>query len=376
MKELLDGQKKSNDEIIKKLAKSISTGVPAPSRLTVAALVSAATAIPPILQSLTSNAADLASYFQSNFNVTGQEFELAREAIINQLAGLIEEYHPVIFNFYTLKDSEIIKSFFKLLNIKQLLLKSQLELQIRGIEPLALRIAHNTAALQASKEALKNSPGNATELQAKISKLEEWLQGKNEELEEAKSADKETIALFDAFDKFTESVTKPASPTDLPLLTQATLHDVILEKKISHLLWVKPISSGGEAITRKQLFSPGRLSYVGACVVSYALATVNGTIISAGTKQAIAQITHDLSKDGDFRSSCKSFEDDLESVPHSTEMFPLGLLILIALMMQILLVFSLIRWMEIALWITQMLNLIHWIGQMTWVLWRVFDLFH
>ena|GEM_PF-5587478 len=258
------------------------------------------TAVPIVLTSLISTAADLAGYFQSNFEIKGQDFEPAREAVIHQLVDQIKDLNPIILNFYMLENSSIIDSFSEILDLKQELINSQLELDVLGINPLTARISRDSENIQRYKEDLKKTPGDI-ELSQQIDTMERELKERNKILEEAKAIISKTVTLTDAFDKFVESITKPANSTDLPLLAQAALRQFIIDKGVTHLLWIKPVSSGGEAIAKKQLFRSGHVSYIGGCVISYVLAEKDGTIISSGTTQALSQISHVLSTNRNYR---------------------------------------------------------------------------
>lgn len=294
MNGLLKKQKSTND-LLKEKSKELTYRGEGKTQFLETAVVA-----PIVIQSLISNSAEIASFFQSNFNITGQDFEISREAITLQMVDLIKELNPMIFNFYILENSKTLDAFSELLELKQQLIVSQSELKNEGIEPLMARIARDNIDLERYKEELKKNPDD-TDLVKQIEKNKKELTEKNQKLEEANAANSKTVILADAFDKFIESITKPASQTDLPVLAQAALREFIIEKQISHLLWIMPISSGGEAITKRQLFRSGHVSYIGGCVISFIVATKDGKIVSSGTSKALSQMSHVLSTNRSYR---------------------------------------------------------------------------
>jgi hypothetical protein len=318
-------------------------------------------ASPLILQSLISSAAELASYFQSNYSVKGQAFDLNRDALVNALSDAIKALNPRIFNFNLLESSNTMREFAELLQLKQELIASQQALKAMAAGPRKDRVVveltpgkgrgaqpdiwrsdadHSDEAnasdskINASDpqlpdrsepipdaakdhtmdlktretesqypdiEAMIRDATKADDMDTKTSGAESQLPSRSDVMRDVDAADKETTSLIDAFDAFVKNVTASANQTDLPPLTQAALHEYIREQHISHLLWVKPISSGGEAVTQKQLFRSGHVSYVGGGVISYVLAQTDGAIVSSGTKLALSQISRVLSTNRDFR---------------------------------------------------------------------------
>ena len=69
-----------------------------------------------------------------------------------------------------------------------------------------------------------------------------------------------------------------------PLIISATIRDYIRQTGITHLLYLKISSSGGEAITEKRIFSSGHTAYIGGSTISYILAEKDGKVISESSE--------------------------------------------------------------------------------------------
>lgn len=249
--------------------------------------------VPDIAESLIGSVASLSGFFQSKYTVSGQEIDITREAIVNDLAGKIKKLHPVILDFYLLDSSHVLESFSSLLDKREALSRSQVKLKIEAIDVLELKIKEDTANLPAASD-------NEKEQKILENKLKE-LQSKKDKLEEAKAEDKITTSLISEFYKFTENITKTEEGEGFSALAKAAQRELINSGKFTHLLWIKSVSSGGEAITVKKLWSSGLVSYIGGGVVSYVLAKTDGTIVSSGNTLGLSQVSHTLASNKDYQ---------------------------------------------------------------------------
>ena len=64
-------------------------------------------------------------------------------------------------------------------------------------------------------------------------------------------------------------------------LAQAVFREKVHELKITHLLYLGVLSSGGESVTRKWLFGTGTTSYLGGAVISYVLSRIEGDVLAS-----------------------------------------------------------------------------------------------
>ena len=105
------------------------------------------------------------------------------------------------------------------------------------------------------------------------------------ELVRAEAVYKRSEAIIAEFDAFSKNLTTIPEGKDYSPLFRAAIRQQLdgAGRKISHLLYLNVISTGGEAITSRGVFRWGRRSFLGGCVVSYILATCDGAVIDADT---------------------------------------------------------------------------------------------
>jgi hypothetical protein len=274
-----------------------------------ASLAPALLAAPVVLQALISSAADLASYFQSNFSVTGQTIDLSREAVVNAVAAALRPISTTLFQFHLIETSTVVTALAALLDLKQTLIVNQQALRAKGIDPLAKAIEHKTnhgQKLTAAFEKLlkgkdKIEPEELTEADEAIKTVENQIQAATPVLHDAQAADKETTSLIEAVDAFVKNVTTPPAAGEPAPLTQAALYTWIHDQPFTHLLWIKPASSGGDLVTQRQWFRSGHVSYVGGGVLSYVLSTRDGEVVRSGMHSALSQISRVLTANRDFQ---------------------------------------------------------------------------
>lgn len=81
------------------------------------------------------------------------------------------------------------------------------------------------------------------------------------------------------------------------VLARALLSEYLSRAEHStHQLTARVTAVGSDMITRKQLFSSGRLLFIGGCTIEYMLANADGRIVAADLVQSSEQITLDLNR--------------------------------------------------------------------------------
>ncbi|MFN3372849.1 MAG: hypothetical protein ACK44M_04685 [Chloroflexus sp.] len=81
------------------------------------------------------------------------------------------------------------------------------------------------------------------------------------------------------------------------VLSRALLSEYLTHaERSTHQLTARVTSGGSDMIARKQLFSSGRLLFIGGCTIEYLLATADGSIIAADLVQSSEHITLDLNR--------------------------------------------------------------------------------
>jgi hypothetical protein len=99
---------------------------------------------------------------------------------------------------------------------------------------------------------------------------------------------------MEVYDKSNEVLLTTAEGQNASPLVAAILQEKISELQITHLLYAKIVSSGGEAITGKRMIGSGETAYLGGSVVSYVLAKVEGEIVAAGTLVEAGRLDYKL----------------------------------------------------------------------------------
>jgi hypothetical protein len=256
-----------------------------------------------LIPAVASSVADIVGYFPVNYDIKGQDFELGSDAIIAIVAGEIRKHHVYILNFNMIDDSDIVDRFINLITEKQKLAETKERLESQVVGPTASEIDTTTgeiAKLEAELKELKEDEGEEKRkhLENQIKESKDLLESKKELLDGANAAVAESESLGKALGDFLTSVTSTPDDKTPSLLAQAALRNHIRKQGITHILHLKILSSGGEAITKKRLWSSGETAYIGGSAISYILVTSEGRVVSSDTEVALAQLGHKLSAPG------------------------------------------------------------------------------
>lgn len=264
--------------------------------LPMAPLVPLLAAAPAVVSSV----ADIVGYFKTDYTVKGLTVDISGDALVAEVAGKIKDHHVQIFNFNLAKESELITEWSNLVEQKQTLDKDKELVKIQVVEPVTARIAslkEEGAALQVKLDHL-TQPAEETERNAVREQLNQCRQGivyAQSLLSRAQRAVANADTLSHAFGEFMTSLTATSDPASPPLWLQAAVRQQIRQQGITHLLYLKIVSSGGEAITKKSFLSSGQTSYLGGAAVAYVLASADGKVELAGTEVGLEQLDYKYS---------------------------------------------------------------------------------
>jgi hypothetical protein len=221
--------------------------------------------------------ANILSYFQMDYSVTGKAVQIADDTLRAMVAGHIN--YPVYltgFHNIELQKSPIL---------------SRLEKCIKDRDKLQQLMGKLNAIITAQEAAA------GSEAKDKGKSPNELLYA-------------ESKSLFDAFNSFVEKITKvEEGKTHAPLdeaVIREYLNEYMRKNNISHLLHLKVGSSKGEYITRKWLFNIiAKIWYMGGCVVSYVLAESNGKILASDSVSGLSHLRYIMGTDHlpDFTTS-------------------------------------------------------------------------
>jgi len=199
---------------------------------------------------------NLLNLFGSDYTITERDFDVKDPALISSIAGRLaakkgKEFKVYIPGFYSSGDSKILVDLAKL---------SQ--------EVAHLKTQRESLASRLPKPGEKEDP----------KKLEE-----QERLAEIVAAVRATDGLLLSFEGFRTFLTTPPQGQTQTKLEKALIRERIEKLKITHLLWLGNLSSGGETIVRKGLFVPDSIGFMGGAAVSFVLAGKDGLILDGNT---------------------------------------------------------------------------------------------
>ena len=252
----------------------------------------------PVISGIVSSVAEIMSYFQINYDIKGQDFTLDQQAIISIVSGNIKKVNTYIYSFNRLENSELIYHLINDMDLKQKLDASTDRIKTEIIKKTNEDILKTKETIAQLEKKLK--PRTETEKEGDSSNLDTakaMLNAKTLLLDSANAKVDNSESLSKAFSVFIDSITKTADEKTLPLLVKAALRQYYTRLGITHLLNLKILSSGGEAITKKSRFSSGLTAFIGGNVISYVLAKTTGEIIQADSSIGLGHLNYELSAD-------------------------------------------------------------------------------
>ncbi len=250
----------------------------------------AALPVLPLLGGVLSATADIIGYFQTDYSIIGKSVAVDDLAVRASLAGdlragSIQAYFP---SFHRVAKSQILDDFATAAATRGELQENLDLLNSLVIEPLNVQettLGAESAALQAQLKLAEKS-GN----EAQIKRIKEDLAKKQAALQKviAKKVKPElvyarAVGAVNLFDQFNQQITTVAPGSSYAPLAQAAIRGWLDEIGITHLLYAKVTSSGGEVVTSKNFWRPPKMGFLAGSVVTYVLADNDGQVIAANT---------------------------------------------------------------------------------------------
>lgn len=245
--------------------------------------------------------ADISNFFKSNYKITGQDFEIEELSLAAALVRALnhEAYLP---DLRTLSQSAFLNDFSNTTRALSKLKFSVLTIKAEVRDPAANSIDELGREIDAKKAVL--NPLKPGENDALIQKLEEEIK----QLEKRRGilgtrkarADeyiKQAEAIIEDFAEFKAAIVKQGEGGAKSILQTAVLRESIDAIGITHLLYLKVASAGGEAVTVKRVFSSGHLSFLAGTVTTYILTDMNGLIVGSNTVPKKSKMHFRLSRD-------------------------------------------------------------------------------
>lgn len=256
----------------------------------VASVIGSAATIPPLLTAagaVVGSVANIVSMFRKDYTIKGKAISLsdmALKALIAGKLGEVKEKNYLVYlpDFYNITKSTLIETF-ESLGEKRWKLEYQVQLlQQQIVEPTKKAIAGLEAEIKKIKD-----PSLLEPKKKELKDLTIFLQVTEKTVLQSKS-------LMEAYDKSSEVLLTAAEGQNTSPMAAAVLQEKILEFQITHLLYAKILSGGGEAITGKKMMGSGKTAYLGGSVVSYVLAKVEGDIVAADTLVEAGRLDYEL----------------------------------------------------------------------------------
>jgi hypothetical protein len=253
------------------------------------------------LSSVAGLMADLIGYFRSDYAVKGREVKLSDDALRAAVAGRITEAPVQLLDFSLMAESPLLAKLraryarrFELERRKELLdaKRAQLEQAVAGTGSAVAKLREQLAQIDPA-DAVRRQ-----QLENSIAQSERRMERDAAAAGRIQAALAEWAALSKSFDAFLGATVAVGEEQKRPTLLVALARDQIRRGKVTHLLYLRVVSSGGEAITRRNLFFSGRVAYLGGCAVTYTLATVDGAAVAADTCTAAARLDDTLGGEG------------------------------------------------------------------------------
>ena len=222
---------------------------------------------------------DLLTLFRSDYTITERDFDVKDSALFSSIAGSLaakegKKFKVFIPGFYSSGASKILVDL------------AELSQQVAR-----LKTQRESLALLLPKSGEKEDPKTLEEEQKPLAELAA-KQGEKEDpkkLEEQKrlariaTAVRATDGLLLSFEGFRTFLTTPPQGQTQTKLEKALIRERIEALKITHLLWLGNLSSGGETIVRKGLFVYDSIGFMGGAAVSFVLADKDGLILDGNT---------------------------------------------------------------------------------------------
>ena len=222
---------------------------------------------------------DLLNLFRSDYTITERDFDVKDPALLSSIAGRLaakesKKFKVYIPGFYSSGDSKILDDLANLsqqvarLKTQRESLASRLPKPEEKEDPKKLEEEQKPLAEIAAKPEEKEDP----------KKLEE-----QNRLAEIAAAVRATDGLLLSFEGFRTFLTTPPQGQTQTKLEKALIRERIETLKITHLLWLGNLSSGGETIVRKGLFVFDSIGFMGGAAISFVLADKDGLILDGNT---------------------------------------------------------------------------------------------
>ena len=247
----------------------------------------------------------IASLIRTNYVATGREFKADNLALMAEVARRLKELQvsAVIEGFDLITASPLFARFAALQ--KQ---RAHLDAQRRRVNEVVIAPAVATTTdlakrigdteLEVARRKDDDKPAGELEKQIKT-----WKGAQAElalRLDVARAEVAQADATASAWDALAKDLTTAAATGGRTPLLQAALREAIHGAKITHLLCLKTVSSGGDVITERRWLRSARASFIGSATAVFLLSGVGeaGALAASGTVSAANRLVYNLGNGG------------------------------------------------------------------------------
>jgi hypothetical protein len=224
--------------------------------------------------------AEIAGYFRTDYKMSGREMTVKTDALITAIAGELVSASPprpiYICNNYLLDIPALMTSKIFIDRKTDLNALTLLECVTLYFD-LIIRLNLTSSELTSLADKFKETTD--TELKNLLTR--------------ANQAVKDNDVILKSAGEFFKSVTAIETDQKQSRIGSAVLRDGIRRLGITHLLAITIPSSGGDTISERR-FLRNSNKYLGGLVISYALATVKGEVLSADTVSYYGVMNYNL----------------------------------------------------------------------------------
>ena len=220
---------------------------------------------------------------------------LITSSLVAAVAGALrsEKRNIYVYNFYALDttgpQSKLMNMYAGMLDCSSRLAQSRNRLlyfiskKNDRLTELRTRMKKNDGQYSQNHQAVTE----AESLHEEAGQVREWL-------DRANPAILASDAIHTELGTFVKNITME-NPAGGSKLAQAVYREKVRDLGITHLLYLRVTSSGGETVTRKWLWGSGDTSYFGGAVISYILSRVQGDVLVSDTLPVLYTMEFDPS---------------------------------------------------------------------------------
>ena len=258
--------------------------------------------------------ADIAGYLKPDYAMKGVSFSIKDEALNGVVAGSLrsDKRKVYLYNFYSLDasvpQSDIINNYKELENSISDFTESRNKLNYYSES-----IADKLLKLQENLKNIKDEGLSDPEDQENTRRIIQEIN------EETAWRDRAGIAILDSdtlqteYTTFVNAVNSSGGSGSGSKLLQALFREKVNKWGITHLLFLKVISSGGESI-KKERFWPfsSYITFIGGAVVTYVLSDMNGNVLASDNISHVSASKYCLSN-----GTTKRMDDILSDISNN-----------------------------------------------------------